>query len=120
MLIILVYCPRYQFNLLCVVDINECVTQVGLCQNGRCVNQVGNFSCQCQSGYMVSRDGRSCQGQTLSLYNSFILLVYCGIVKLQVVFPSSLPTSVQTINSINCFVFCLLVNFVLAIPPPPL
>ena len=35
---------------------------MGLCQNGRCVNTVGSFTCQCQSGYTITDDGLNCQG----------------------------------------------------------
>ena len=43
-------------------DIDECRSSTGeLCQNGRCVNTVGSYSCQCQPGYTLSADKRLCR-----------------------------------------------------------
>lgn len=42
------------------VDVNECQTIPGVCQNGRCLNLQGGYRCQCQPGYRVSADGKRC------------------------------------------------------------
>lgn len=41
------------------VDINECQTIPGICQQ-RCANMWGSYRCHCQPGYRLSTDGRSC------------------------------------------------------------
>ena len=32
----------------------------GICQNGRCVNTVGSFACDCNLGYVYDEDSRQC------------------------------------------------------------
>ena len=48
------------------VDINECTTNdlgtVNQCSQ-LCINTEGSYMCQCQSGYRVSEDQRSCDGK---------------------------------------------------------
>ncbi|XP_071115970.1 fibrillin-2-like [Haliotis cracherodii] len=41
-------------------DINECATQRGLCQHGRCINTRGGYRCMCNRGYEPSANGRAC------------------------------------------------------------
>lgn len=53
--IIIVFEWKLQFLFRCV-DINECRTIPGLCQNdGRCLNTHGSFTCFCKSGYYGQR-----------------------------------------------------------------
>ena len=33
-------------------DINECLDEPNLCENGACINTDGSFSCDCQKGFM--------------------------------------------------------------------
>ena len=40
-------------------DINECESGF-LCQNGRCINTPGSFTCDCNPGYILSPDGLHC------------------------------------------------------------
>ncbi|XP_066993764.2 fibrillin-2 [Anabrus simplex] len=40
-------------------DINECEFP-GMCQNGRCKNSVGSFSCRCNQGYALDEHGIKC------------------------------------------------------------
>lgn len=47
-------------------DIDECSTSI--CQNGRCLNTVGSFHCECSPGFELGSDGRSCLGK-LEWYN---------------------------------------------------
>lgn len=44
----------------CNVDINECSNNNGNCQH-KCVNFEGTFKCQCNPGYILQKDGRSCE-----------------------------------------------------------
>ncbi|CAL1273321.1 unnamed protein product [Larinioides sclopetarius] len=69
-------CPRpgtEAFNELCVkgfgyyydkpgslTDINECVQFPTICQNGKCRNTAGSFSCQCNQGFATDSDGLNC------------------------------------------------------------
>ncbi|XP_025841448.2 fibrillin-3 isoform X4 [Vulpes vulpes] len=42
-------------------DEDECHTQPSLCANGRCVNTVGSFQCDCDEGFQLSPAGTECQ-----------------------------------------------------------
>ena len=44
-------------------DINECITVPGLCENGRCRNTIGSFTCRCNQGYALDEDGIKCVGK---------------------------------------------------------
>ena len=36
----------------CSTDVNECTRELHECQNdGACVNQIGNYTCTCRTGY---------------------------------------------------------------------
>jgi len=53
--------------LLCFVhlflpDLDECVANGRICNNGRCVNTEGSFHCVCNAGFDISADGKNCQG----------------------------------------------------------
>ena len=54
---------------LCVVaaDIDECRTMIGICENGRCRNVNGGFTCVCQPGYQLTGDSRNCRGELSNL-----------------------------------------------------
>ncbi|CAG7728762.1 unnamed protein product, partial [Allacma fusca] len=41
-------------------DINECLMIPGLCENGRCRNTVGSFTCRCNQGFALDEDGIKC------------------------------------------------------------
>ncbi|XP_066927622.1 uncharacterized protein [Clytia hemisphaerica] len=44
----------------CQTDINECLKNNGKCQQ-KCINYRGTFKCQCDPGYILQKDGRSCK-----------------------------------------------------------
>ena len=48
-------------------DINECVMQPNICQNGRCVNLKGSYRCECFDGYEPSSDYTKCIGKAFTL-----------------------------------------------------
>ena len=51
-----------------LADVDECATGNGnLCRNGQCINTVGSFQCQCNDGYEVAPDGRTCVGECCCL-----------------------------------------------------
>ena len=43
-------------------DINECETNNGRC-NQTCVNEIGSFHCECDTGYTLNADGLGCTGK---------------------------------------------------------
>lgn len=43
-------------------DVDECTVVNGGCQQG-CVNTHGSFYCQCQAGFRLHADGRTCIGE---------------------------------------------------------
>ena len=45
------------------VDLDECNTE-GYCENGKCTNKPDGqgFDCQCDTGFMKTMDGKSCEG----------------------------------------------------------
>ena len=44
-------------------DINECIEFPGMCDNGRCRNTMGGFSCRCNQGYTLDETGIRCVGK---------------------------------------------------------
>lgn len=50
--------PWFSFKL---ADINEC-SMPSMCQNGKCVNTEGSYTCECTSGYAKSWRGL-CEGE---------------------------------------------------------
>ena len=44
------------------VDINECSLNTDQCAQN-CQNTQGSYTCSCNSGYTLSSNGRSCNGQ---------------------------------------------------------
>ena len=45
-------------------DVNECLTSNGGCHQ-TCVNKEGSFECGCKSGYTLSADKKTCEGEYL-------------------------------------------------------
>ena len=44
------------------LDTNECATNKGGC-NQTCVNEIGSFHCECDTGYTLNADGLGCTGK---------------------------------------------------------
>lgn len=44
-------------------DLNECRAKPGICKNGRCVNTVGSYRCECNDGFEPSSTGTECIGE---------------------------------------------------------
>lgn len=51
-------------------DLDECVANGRICNNGRCVNTEGSFHCVCNAGFEISADGKNCQGLSS--------VIFCG------------------------------------------
>lgn len=50
-------------------DINECTMIPGLCENGRCRNTIGSYTCRCNQGFALDEDGIRCIGKLpIALY----------------------------------------------------
>ena len=47
-------------------DMNECLDNPGICQNGICINTDGSFRCECPFGYNLDYTGVNCVGEVLS------------------------------------------------------
>ena len=48
----------------CIADVNECDSvATNDCQH-TCVNTLGSYVCQCNTGYRLNSDGRTCTGET--------------------------------------------------------
>lgn len=45
-------------------DIDECLQNGRICNNGRCINTEGSFHCVCNAGFQVAVDGKNCEGKT--------------------------------------------------------
>lgn len=43
-------------------DLNECRAKPGICKNGRCVNTVGSYRCECNDGFEPSSTATECIG----------------------------------------------------------
>lgn len=57
-------------------DIDECDTLNGGCEQG-CENTAGSHQCQCESGFMLAENKRSCKGMltthSIHLHRNFIV-----------------------------------------------
>ena len=53
----MVYIFYYHFS-----DVNECSINNGGCEQ-ICVNEVGNYHCECHPGYKLANDPISCVGK---------------------------------------------------------
>lgn len=56
-----------QVVFLCILDIDECSSQPGICVNGECINSQGSFRCQCPHGFTLGPDRRTCLGKYIYL-----------------------------------------------------
>uniref|UniRef100_A0A8D0AR74 Fibrillin-1 n=1 Tax=Sander lucioperca TaxID=283035 RepID=A0A8D0AR74_SANLU len=68
-----VYCAICSF----LPDMDECVANGRICNNGRCVNTVGSFHCVCNAGFEISADGKNCQDQDECLIRNMCLNGLC-------------------------------------------
>ena len=44
-------------------DENECRSKPGICENGRCVNIIGSYVCECGEGYQTDSTRTQCLGK---------------------------------------------------------
>ena len=66
------YCRYCCINF--TLDINECATNMGGCQQA-CVNTPGGFHCTCNPGFTLNSDGITCTGTVASLFSKYVSLV---------------------------------------------
>ena len=59
-------------------DINECASSGTNSCDQVCVNTIGSYTCQCNTGYELNSDGTSCRGQwNTTLMVQIIMIFYC-------------------------------------------
>ena len=58
------------YGLCCVSDINECMLNPNICENGACENRQMGYRCVCNPGYQPDGTGTLCLGEHLS--NSYL------------------------------------------------
>lgn len=56
--------PNIIFLSVRLSDIDECLQNGRICNNGRCINTDGSFHCVCNAGFQVAADGKNCEGKT--------------------------------------------------------
>ena len=59
----------YKVSIIIKLDINECRQKTDACEQ-TCTNTPGSYECECNHGYKLRRDGRSCIGMYHKLNNS--------------------------------------------------
>lgn len=58
---------KYPTFLFLFLDMNECLDNPGICQNGICINTDGSFRCECPFGYNLDYTGVNCVGKIVSV-----------------------------------------------------
>ena len=48
------------------IDIDECATSNAVCEHN-CTNTIGSFTCSCDTGYQLDRNGLNCTGENTSI-----------------------------------------------------
>ena len=48
------------------IDIDECAANNGECEHN-CVNDIGNFSCNCDLGYELDNNGQACNSKDINV-----------------------------------------------------
>ena len=60
------------------VDENECETDNGGCKGPViCINEVGSHRCECDVGYHLDYDGRTCIGKFMTEHSPQCFVRYC-------------------------------------------
>ena len=66
----------FKYSAFDVLMLGSIPTAVNQCEEGThdceqiCLDNGATFTCTCNSGYNLARDGRSCEGELLSLYRA--------------------------------------------------
>ena len=47
------------------LDMNEC-NKTGMCLNGRCINEMGRYRCECDDDFMPNPTKTACVGQCVT------------------------------------------------------
>lgn len=48
-------------------DVNECLENHNICENGRCINLEGTYKCECFEGFKPDLNGKRCLGIDLKI-----------------------------------------------------
>lgn len=82
-------------------DIDECLNDPNLCDNGHCINEAGGFSCECEMGFMHpdETNRQSCVGgYCIIQLISHSLYSYIDFINIMLNF--------QISTSVNCLIIC--------------
>lgn len=63
MLIVHVFTPFSTPVLCCILDIDECVSNVTNNCEHVCTNMAGSYECSCETGYYLASDAINCRGK---------------------------------------------------------
>ena len=66
------------FTVYWFTDIDECLEQQNLCENGQCTNIAGSYECQCEIGYIPAEDKQSCVGEQIFVVVTPHCIIYPG------------------------------------------
>ena len=58
-------------------DENECRSKPGICENGRCVNIIGSYVCECGEGYHTDSTRTQCLGKSRVTYSFSVFYWVC-------------------------------------------
>lgn len=68
---------------------DECEAIPGICENGKCVNSMGSFRCDCDKGYLYNEDASACEGNVIP---SPFLLFFSHLECFKIIFKHSVES----------------------------
>ena len=99
------------YSFVLIKDIDECanMTLASLCSQ-RCINNIGSYECQCNSGYELAGDKRTCNGKCYKIWTiiflnfniSFIFFSYTDVDECSRFLHDCQQICVNTLGSYNC------------------
>ena len=72
----------WRTDCLCVADINECMLNPNICENGACENRLMGYRCVCNPGYQPDGTGTLCLGKACSCVGKHWSICVCSEVNL--------------------------------------
>jgi len=63
------------------IDINEC-KEKNVCSD-ICVNTPGSYQCECEKGYKLGRDGRTCKGKHYFFLINYWTIIHTEVTKMK-------------------------------------
>ena len=68
----------FLIKVLLPTDVDECALQTHMCSH-KCINVKGSYRCDCYKGYVLDKNGRTCNGMPKSII--IIFMLYHVIIK---------------------------------------